>query len=251
MARKGRKKSSGGASAWVVTYGDMMSLLLVFFIMLFALSEIKKEDHFDVFVEAVKEAFGSKGGGGKLPTEDDPRLTLIEVLEELQRQQQAGPVAESQAEDPGIEGRQIQVTTVREGMRFVVGGRITFEPGSADLSEQARRQLRQVAREIRGYNNLIELRGHADAGEAAEPGAPHGDGWGLSHARARAVMQYLTSREVGIRRDRIRLVANADREPLVRRVQGAAERAANRRVEVVVMEALAEEFAEPETIPGR
>ena len=250
MAKR-RKKQKKGPDDWIMTYGDMMSLLLVFFIMLFALSEIKREDHFDVFVEAVQEAFGSKGGGGKLPTDDDPRLTLIEVLEELQRHQDHGRTEMSQAEDPGIDGRQIQVTTVREGMRFVVGGRITFEPRSADLSEQARRQLRQVAREVRGYNNLIELRGHADAGEAAEPGAAHGDGWGLSHARARAVMQYLTSREVGIRRDRIRLVANADREPLVRRVQGAAERAANRRVEVVVMEALAEEFAEPETVPGR
>ncbi|MEX0885288.1 MAG: flagellar motor protein MotB [Phycisphaeraceae bacterium] len=250
MARR-PKKPEEGASAWVVTYGDMMSLLLVFFIMLFALSEIKKEDHFDVFVEAVREAFGARGGGGKLPTEDDPKLSLIEVLEALQHEQQGGESDRSAADDPGMEGRDIQVTTVREGLRFVVGGRITFEPGSADLSEQARRQLRQVARELRGYNNLIELRGHADAGETREPGSRYGDLWSLSYGRARAVMQYLTGEDVGIRTERVRLVSNADREPLVRRVQGAAQRAPNRRVEVVVLEALVEDFAEPETVTGR
>ena len=64
MAKK-CKCAPPGAPAWVMTYGDMMTLLLTFFIMLVALSEIKKEDQFRAIVKAVKKAFGMKGGGGE------------------------------------------------------------------------------------------------------------------------------------------------------------------------------------------
>ena len=43
---------------WVVTFGDMMSLLLTFFIMLVSMSEIKDEDRYQAMVESMVQRFG-------------------------------------------------------------------------------------------------------------------------------------------------------------------------------------------------
>jgi chemotaxis protein MotB len=249
MARA-KKCPPAGAPEWVLTYGDMMSLLLVFFIMLVALSEIKKEDEYNAIVEEVQKAFGIKGGGGKLPTKDDPELSLIERLVAISLHQQKEP-NHSNTVDPGMEGRESTVTKVREGLRYAIGGRITFEPGSADLTEYGRQQLRDVVEEfqIRGTNNIIEIRGHAASMELAE-NPRFSDLWQLSYARAKAVMDYQTGDEVGLKPDRFRLIANADREPLARRAYSTTDQEPNRRAEVIVTDSLVQQFTQPESTPG-
>ncbi len=229
----------------MLTYGDMMTLLLCFFVLIVSFSEIKKEDEFLAVVKEIQKAFGMKGGGGKMPTNEDPSMSLIERLEALRLRFEIRP-NHSNTDEPGMEGRETTVTKVREGLRFAVGGRITFEPGSADLSNDARMQLRKVADLIRGYNNLIEVRGHASTLELKGLDSRYEDLWELSNARAREVMLYMTSEEAGLRKDRFRLIANADREPLVHRAYSVADQRPNRRVEVLVSEALVQDFTEPE-----
>jgi chemotaxis protein MotB len=239
MARR-HKCPDPGAPAWVLTYGDMMSLLLVFFILLVSLSEIKKEDKYRAIVQEVKKAFGMKGGGGKMQTKDDPELSLIKRLEALQLR--SSPESQrSNTEDPGVEGKEPTVTTIRKGMLFVVGGPITFEPGSAELSDRAKRTLDQVATLVSGHNNKIEVRGHAASMEMAEAGGRYSDLWELSYARAKAVADYLMQPRVGVRPDRIRVIANADREPQRLRAYTPSSQEPNRRVEVVVSEELVED----------
>lgn len=253
MAKK-PKKDSGGVPEWVMTYGDLMSLLLVFFVLIVSLSEIKREDQYRAVVEKIQEAFGMKGGGGRLPTDEDPALTLIKRLEEQLQYQNQRVDNEASTTEPGMEGREQTVTKVREGMLYAIGGRVTFEPGSADLSQQARDQLRAVVEKhkIRGTNNIIELRGHTAAMELGrEDEARYADLWALSYARARAVLAFLTSDEVGLKPDRFRVVANADREPLIQRAYNAGDQEPNRRVEVLVSEALVKAFTEPEADAGR
>ncbi len=232
-----------------MTYGDMMSLLLTFFILLAALSELKKEDEFKAIVKEVKQSFGMAGGGGRTASPDDPKLTMMERLKammiQMNRERQ-----KSNADDPGIDGKETTVTVVREGKKFVIGGRITFEPGSADLSDSVKRQLVIVAQRMRGLNNKLELRGHASSMEETD-GLRYADLWDLSYARAKAVKDFLTSRELGIRADRVRVIANADREPLVQRVYTTQQQEPNRRVEIVVSEALVEDFTRPEQSASR
>lgn len=247
------KPAPSGTPAWVLTYADLMSLLLGFFILLVSMSEIKDKGRFESVAEHVREAFGMRGGGGSLPTETDPSLSLIERLEALElHQRNKGPQNEGNAQDPGMIGREQSVTRVREGLLFAVGGRVTFAPGSADLTEEGRRQLRRVVElhKLRGTNNVIELRGHASPTELAGQDGRYGDLWDLSFARAKAAEAYLTSKEVGLRPERFRLTANGDREPLVNRAYTAMEQEPNRRVEMIVSESLVSEFVQPEARAG-
>jgi len=244
MAKK--KKAGGGAPEWVVTYGDMMSLLLCFFIMLAALSELKKEDDFKMIAEMVKQGLGARSAGGMVPTDMDPAMSLKQRLEKIQLQTKRGKDP-SHADDPGTEGRYEAVIIVRPGIRFIRGSRITFEPGSADLNDEGRRRLDQVAQQLRGQNNKIIVAGHAASAEV-DLGSDKSDLWlwRLSYARAQAVMAYLTSEETGIRPERFRLEANAAREPLKNRVYTPLGRTPNRRVEVFESELLVDDFTRPE-----
>lgn len=232
MARR-HKCPPTGAPEWVLTYGDMMSLLLVFFIMLVSLSEIKKEEQYQAIVKEVQKAFGMRGGGGKLPTKDDPELSLLDRLEAVQLRSFDDP-QRSSTDDPGVEGRQMTVTAIRKGMQYVIGGPITFEPDSAQLSERGMRQLERIAAEVRGYNNKIEVRGHAASMELADAAGRYPDLWALSYARARTVAEYLAQPPCEIDPQRIRVVANADHEPQKLRVYTPGSQEPNRRVEVVV-----------------
>ena len=234
-----------GAPDWMVTYGDMVTLLLCFFVLIVSFSEIKKEDDFQAVVEEIKKAFGMKGGGGKLPTEEDPALSLIQILETTRLHTDNTP-AKSQSIDEGVDGKHQTVKTVREGQMFVVGGPVIFEPGSADLSEQAKEDLIRLADQFKGENNLIKLRGHTAQGELqGDQGVTYRDLWDLSHARAKVVMDFLASEQVGIRPERLRLVAVADQEPMKHRAVTSKERRENRRVEVIVTESLVQDHQRP------
>ena len=234
-----------GAPEWVMTYGDMMTLLLTFFIMLVALSEIKEEDEFKAIVDSVQQAFGMKSGGGRVVTPEDPELSLptISLVQKLEQETKDN---RSDSDDPGMEGKQTTVKTVKAANKFVVGGRITFEPGDTRLSSESRRQLDQVVELVRGYNNIIELRGHAASGEL-QSDSRFATLWKLSFARAESVMDYLSSDQVGIRTERIRLIGCGDNERVVYRKYKDNQQGANRRVEVVVTDVLVEDLNQPET----
>ncbi len=245
MAKK-CKCPPAGAPEWVMTYGDMMSLLLTFFILLLSLSEIKKEDEWKAVVEEVKKSFGMKGGGGRLPTDNDPALTLVKILETVQNQQRKEKNT-SNTDDPGMSGRDQRVTTIRPGEYIPVGGRVTFQPGSADLSDVAKRNIRsfieQEEFDIRGTNYIIELRGHAATAETDLIGDADRDLWDLSYGRAKAVMGFLVSDEIGLSPKQVRLIGAADREPLKKQAYTSSQRQINRRVEVFVSENVINDYS--------
>lgn len=243
--QKRHKCPPAGAPDWVVTYGDLMGLLLTFFLLLLSMSELRKTEDYDALVKQVQQSFGMTSGGGKIVTEDQPANSMVKLLEFLSFRSNTTR-QRSTSQDPGMEGRESQVTRVREGMIFSKGGRITFEPGSAELTDVARQRILEVVHEIKGYNNVIEVRGHAASMEATVE-SPYADLWELSHARAKAVMNFLTSREVGISPNRIRVIAQADHAPVANRVYSAGAQEPNRRVELFQTEALADEFRQPDT----
>ena len=239
MAKK--CKCEPGAPGWMTTFADMMTLLLCFFVLIVSFSEVKKEDKYQAVVEEIQEAFGMYGGGGRLPTDDDPALSLLQILETT-RLRQEKVISHSQSRDPGIDGKTRRVTTVRDDDTYVVGGRITFEPGSADLSPEAKRQILNFVPEIRGIRNLIKIKGHAASREVSPDGTPIEDLYGLSYRRAKAVGDFLTSEAAGIDAARVRLVAVGAAEPLNNRPFDSAGQQPNRRVEVMQSDALVKDF---------
>ncbi len=230
--------AANAAPGWVVTYGDIMSLLLCLFIALVSMSEIK-QDRFQQAASSLQRAFaGYSGDIGDLPVEAESANTLIARLTELEVPRLTDKKGDSS--DEGIHGRKFRVTNVREGLQIVVGGKISFSRFSAGLMPEARELVAQTAERIRGYNTKIVIRGHATR-EPLPEGSPFQDARDLSYARAKSVARELE--ENGVRRARIVVVAVGDAEPLTRQAYTEERRALNRRVEILVTEDLVDDYA--------
>lgn len=239
MARVRPQAPTAGAPAWMVTYGDAMTLLLCFFVIIVSFSEVKQNERFQKVMESLRRAFGGyQGAVGPVPIENDPTNTLVAKLLELEIPDFRKNKGDSDEE--GIHGRQFRVTNVRDGIEVVVGGRITFDRFSATLKPEARDLLAKAAERLRGYNTKILVRGHATR-EPLPDDSLYEDARDLSYARAKAVAWELEKN--GVRRIRIVPVAVGDTEPLVRQAYTEERRALNRRVEVLVTENLIDDYA--------
>ncbi|MEQ9616910.1 MAG: OmpA family protein [Phycisphaerales bacterium] len=235
-----RKKQAGGVPDWVVTFGDMMSLLLCFFILLQAFSELKREHEYQRVITAVKEAFGFSGGVGVLPTDDPPLRSMIEILEAM-AQQHFKKSKVSHSDERGITGKRTRVSRVHDGMMFTIGGNITFDPGSAELKDNARAELEKIGDLLRGRNNKIAVRGHAANKQLPENSA-FADLRDLSYYRAKAVADYLVA-EVGIDPEVLIVDARGATEPVEARAYSADDQTQNRRVEVIMLEVMNKELS--------
>ncbi len=234
------RRTKPGIPGWVVTFGDMMALLLCFFILLQMFSEFKKDHEYQRVVTAIQEAFGFSGGVGVLPTDDIPARSMIEILESMATPTAGDVSATSRSRDDGMEGPNASVTRVAEGVQFTIGGVGLFALHSADVTETGRMELARFATLLAGRRNVVLIRGHA-----ASTRLPDDSPWTsldeLSFARAQAVHRILLAEGLD---DRVfRLEAVGDREPLDARAMSEQALAEHRRVDIILTERMAVEPA--------
>lgn len=239
MAKR-QKKRQAGAPEWMVTFGDLMSLLLTFFILLQMFSELKQEHEYQRVLMSIQEAFGYMGGVGSVPVNDTPLRSQIEMLQEVAMRAYQKATA-SQADDPGLSGTHLRVTRMRDGIVFTIGGPSTFDELSADVKPQVRAEIEKLSVMLKGRRNKITIRGHASPAHLPID-SPWRDLDELSFARASNVKNILL--EMGLDDQVFRLEAVGTREPAVPRAIDPQELAENRRVEVILTEQLVEELDE-------
>jgi chemotaxis protein MotB len=219
MAKK--EEDSGGAPAWLLTYGDMITLVLCFFVLLFTMSEIKKDK-----VTRTMRAFQAQFG--VLPK----YKASVQVFIEARRMTQT----EANVLRQGPRGSHPNVQTLYEGnkTKTIIGGKTLFREGAYILTEEGRQLImNQVAPDLKGYENKVEIRGHT-ASAAYGAGRGFQDAWDLSFRRAYAVMRLLVD-ECGIDERRLRVVACGDSEPRDTNLTPEG-RERNRRVEIIMTE---------------
>jgi len=213
---------------WVLTFGDLMSLLLCFFILLAAFSELKKPRDYQKVVESVREAFGVKGGLGIAEIRDSPNNAMINYLENRAKRDDDKKSTEENV-DPSVPGRQDTSAIIQEGARHAIGGSVLFEPGSAELNQRFKDMLRaDVAPRISGLNYICPIVGHAWGIEDKRSGLDHAE---LAFRRANAVKEYLV-RECGVNAAILRVESAADFEPMVLTPGPGQDAGVNRRVQV-------------------
>ncbi len=230
-----------GAPEWVLTYGDLMSLLLCFFILLAAFANFETPNpKLEEVLQSIQSVFGIKGQAGVMSTPGFEFSVLIKELEKAVRRFQVETRSRTNVE--GVEGRYASVRKIRDGAEITLGGPITFQRFSADLTPDASRLLRDLAGLLTGRLNRIEVRGHASA-EPLPADSPYRDPMDLSVARAQVVARRLI--EAGVNPRTVRIVGSGCNEPLVPRATRPEDLAANRRVEIVVRESVVADYDSP------
>ena len=170
-----------GAPDWMVSYGDMMSLLLTFFIMLFAISSLNAKK-FDAVAAAMADTFGTQ--------RRDPHAfpgihsqTLQSGAQDKNRSMTVSTLAQNPAQ------RAIQI---RQPLQKVTTGIITFAEDSDKLTQESQQVLAEVYNRVKGSPLMIELRGHTSLGEQG----PNRDSMDLAYARAYSVREYLIQKGI-------------------------------------------------------
>lgn len=233
-----KKDPPAGAPEWVLTYGDMMSLLLCFFILLAAMANYDKHDKMLMTsMESIRRAFGSPGQWGFLLDEQVSLNSLPADLFHITRTHYSKQRGESN--DEGTKGENDSVRAVRRFDEYQVDHAILFDRFSATLSPAADEALAQAAENLRGHRTKIEIRGHASR-EPLPADAPFADAMVLSLARAQAVQSYLIAH--GVEPERIRVSAAGPYEPAVVRGYTPESVALNHRVELFVYPTTVEDY---------
>lgn len=220
-----------GVPEWVVTYGDMMSLLLTFFIMLVSMSEMREDGQYQAMLDALQERFGPNAGFWGSPGRSLNSNSIFDQKNSTGTRSEGGTKARSRT-SAGAGGAHPTVTRISHGTVVTLGGPAMFHPFAAELTPQLKETLDTLVEVLQGHPNRIMVKGHASA-EPLPPDSAFRDPLDLSFARAHSVAHYLADH--GIDSSRLLVTAVGDAEPRIRS-RNPEDHNANRRVDVFLMD---------------
>jgi chemotaxis protein MotB len=239
MARKKRKEAEAAPSGtWLATYGDMITLMLCFFVILFNPDEAPT-----AMLEAISASMQS-GGIGAMPG----GLTLsagrnadwgntIMSLPSMEPGRMMGTALRRATSvfSPEIRSQKIKITHDERGLVITLAGDAFFRPASARINIESTREILLRLGTYLGSEELRDMKfrieGHTDSVDV-DPAGPWEDNWQLSVERSRAILRYLTA--IGADERRFQIAGFADTVP-VSSNNTEEGRANNRRVDIIIV----------------
>lgn len=221
------KMEEDSSGAWALSYGDMMTLLLTFFVLIvsFSNTELIK------FRQAMGSLQGTKGvlmeqdGSAVISKQQDSftqpldQETMLRMLKEIEDK-----VFEMNA------GNSVNIEINQEGLIFRIDTELMFESGQAQLNPEVYYLLEAVSEIIRRFDCEIRVEGHTDNTPISTGRYP--SNWELSIGRAMSVIRYFVDVS-GISPKRMVAVGAGEHRPLVPN-DTPQNRRRNRRVEIVL-----------------
>lgn len=201
---------------WLLTYGDMMTLLLCFFIVIVTVSFVD-ESKYEQVAKNFAKAMGAKEDKIQKVSFDTVKMEIEDIVfkEKLQNQ--------------------IQVEVTPKGVAINVQGKVFFSSGRSDLSAGAILILHKIAKALRKVPYFITVEGHTDSVPIKSRIFP--SNWDLSSARASRVVNFFIKED--IQKSKLKAVGLADTHPLFPETTPdgryiPANQAKNRRVVILI-----------------
>jgi chemotaxis protein MotB len=184
----GKKNAPAGAPLWMVTYSDMVTLLLTFFVLLLAMANFEDIQRVDAVLGSIQASLG-------MGSREVSGSATGDAMEE-------GLEADSQAEadfhnlraqldvalSAQLSNDLIKLTQEQTEIRITLSDRILFAPGSAELHPVAYRMVSDVARALAGQRVSVQVEGHSDGTGGTS------ENWQVSAQRALAVVVAMQER---------------------------------------------------------
>jgi len=246
---------------WLITYADMITLLMVLFVVLFSIGQVDLAK-FQALKHSLSNSLGGPAkpnpvvtggagvltagsqisgavpeGTGSLGSPVPSNQALIALVQQKAAAEQATlNQAEKQIEQ-ALTGKGLQdAVTFRQEVRglvvTVVSDNVLYPVGSAVLQPEGRAVLDALAPALAHLPNDISVEGHTD-NQPIVGGGEYPTNWELSTARATAVVRYLIDAH-GLVASRLAAAGYADTRPIVPNTS-ASNQGLNRRVEIVVL----------------
>jgi chemotaxis protein MotB len=262
MSSRGGRKRRGAAAEheneerWLLTYADMITLLMALFMVLFSMANVNKAK-VEALSKSLNEAFSGKilPGGKSIqmsgsndkpekPSPQPPIPAITPMVGDASQQANANAAKTEQDEFNRIKREvdayarkhgltdKVQTTITQRGLVIrLLTDKVLFDSGMAELKPQASPILDRVAHLLRiAGDHDVMVEGHTD--NVPIHGSVYPTNWELSTARASRVTRFLI--EHGAAKMRMGATGYASLHPLTAN-NSAAGRSRNRRVEVVVL----------------
>jgi chemotaxis protein MotB len=240
MAKKKKEaEGGGGAPEWIITYSDMVTLLLTFFAALFNVSDVDDVQLQQMISSLNNVGMGALEGGSTLTAGRNADLgNTIMSLPSMEKGKSLS-TAKKKATSlfaPEVKSNKVRVTTDERGLVISLASDAFFAPASAQINiEETRDILLRLgallnSEELAGRKFRIE--GHTDS-SPVDPNGPWPSNWELSTARSINVLKYLT--DIGVEEKRFQVAGFADTVPVASN-DTAEGRAYNRRVDIVILD---------------
>ncbi len=260
--RTGEEEESGGMERWLITYADLITLLLIFFILMYTMSQVNAQKY-----SAVANSLSMVLTGQAMTILESPGPSLMEGLsgrevgqdyssiEQMQLEEVKKLVAEfiqlkDQEAESGLGASGTQTTKLSEqiiiyeqerGLVISFKEALLFPSGSDQLAEAAYEIITELGRALKPLPNYIRVEGHTDNLPIQTRRFP--SNWELSVLRAATVVHVL-GEGAGIAPDRLSIIGYGEYRPLVPN-EGEDFRAMNRRVDIVILKKKYDYFEPP------
>ncbi len=213
---------------WVLTFGDLMSLLLCFFILLAAFSEIKKPREYQDILDSINQSMGASGGLGIAHILERVDNSMVTNQDERARRDGHKKSTDENV-STNVPGKESEVSIVQEGARHAIGASIIFEAGSFELTKRDKDLIRtQIAPKIRGLKYICPIVGHSWGIEEKRAGMSFDE---LAYRRAQTVKDFLV-REGGVDSTILRVESAGNTEPVELGSSSGQGGDSNRRVQI-------------------
>lgn len=251
--RESKKHKNDGAPKWMVTYSDMVTLILVFFILLFSMSQIdiakfdaisdsfKNRVIFDFYPSPMPmenptentshDESGKNTNEFSTPSSLDKELTKKEEVNEKDSLDELMEAVQEYLEQNDLE-KLVTATRTGRGVILVLQESILFDSGEADIVKSGKPLLNEISNLLTNLANPVNVEGHTDNRPISNYRYP--SNWELSGARASGVIRYLVDAN-DFDQSRFTAVGYGDTRPLVDN-NTTSNWSKNRRVEIVILE---------------
>lgn len=203
---------------WAVTYGDLMSYLMIFFLVLFsfsiARSDKAKSRKYEESLANIQRSFGGE------------RSTRQLERAKAQENEEAAAVKLKASIAPGLG----QVESSEKKLKLVLAEGVMFDSGRADLKDRAKEVLAPIVEELKKFPNDVVVEGHTD--NVPVKGGRFSTNWELSMARAYSVISFME--EQGLDKRRLAGIGYGENRPAADNAAPEG-RAKNRRIEIVLL----------------
>ncbi|MGL4561986.1 MAG: OmpA family protein [Brevinema sp.] len=228
-----------GAPAWMSTYGDMVTLLLTFFVALMGM-KVTETQQIQLILSSFDNNLGNLSGGNSLsPGVLTEMGSSVEMLPSTTKGQSLSRFKQQISDlfKPEIKSTKVRIDETTKGYKIVLATDFFFKPASANIDyAEGVDILRKIAFALKDgpTNTRFEVIGHTDAG-SIKPGSYLSEkfpsNWELSAGRSATIVRYLI--DFGLAPERFFVEGRSEYEPIESN-NTPEGRAYNRRVEIFV-----------------
>ncbi|WP_138420646.1 flagellar motor protein MotS [Aquibacillus sediminis] len=243
--RRRKKRIDKGAPKWMVTYSDMVTLVLVFFVLLFSMSQLDLAKF-----EALQESFRNQGifdHNSSAVLEEDHNAGEDLENEQTDHEEDESEIDQQELEEDSLDelleevetfldenqlNNVISATRTEEGVVLTLQEVILFNSAEAEILEKGKPFLEKVGVLLSNIPNDVRVEGHTDTRPIATHRYP--SNWELSGARASSVIRHILNHN-DLEEDRFIAAGYSDTRPVAENTT-PENMSKNRRVEIVILE---------------